>query len=167
MRTLIFILTFLLTFNSWALPCRQFESVAEYLNTKKFIAASRDYRRLQREPELRLADVNQAKSITYRFPAFEELGFGKPGGEGWKPYHGRLQKSALHGKQVGWEISNSKGHARLRIDWDPQKGAHYNIEITERSSGRPETHKLAVRFECGASPCTEQQVVRMVERMQL
>lgn len=167
MRALILIIAFIFTSTAWALPCREFENVAEYLSTKKFIAATREHRHLKREPEIKVSDVNQAKSIAFRFPAFEELGFGKVAGEGWKPYMGRLEKSSLNGKQVGWEISNDKGHARLRLDWDPDKGAHYNIEITRRKVGEAsETHKLAIKFDCGPTPCSERQLSQMVMRMQ-
>lgn len=164
MRSLI-VLLFLFSFKTFALSCRQYANVAEYLNTQKFVKASREYRALGREPELNLADINQARSVAFRFPAFEELGFGKPGGSNWVPYQGRLSKSALNGKNIGWEVRNEKGHARLRLDWDPQKGAHYNIEIMERHNGRTETHKLAINFSCGPAPCTERQVVDMVDRM--
>jgi len=123
-------------------------------------------RDLKREAHIDLHDINQAKTVAYRFPAFEELGFGKPGGQGWKPYSGRLEKSALYGKKIGWEVKNDNGYARLRLDWDPEKGAHYNIEITEKKFGKSETHKLAVSFKCGERPCTQDQVVKMAERMQ-
>lgn len=146
--------------------CLDYDKLADYLNTKKFVKVSRDMRALKREPTIDLHDINQAKTVAYRFPAFEELGFGKPGGEGWKPYSGRLEKSALYGKKIGWEVKNDNGYARLRLDWDPQKGAHYNIEITEKKGGRSETHKLAVSFKCGNNPCTQDQVVKMAERMQ-
>lgn len=146
--------------------CLDYDKLADYLNTKKFVKVSREMRDLKKEALIDLHDINQAKTVAYRFPAFEELGFGKPGGEGWKPYSGRLEKSALYGKKIGWEVKNDKGYARLRLDWDPQKGAHYNIEITEKKMGKSETHKLAVSFQCDNKPCTQAQVVKMAERMQ-
>lgn len=162
MRALILLFISLPAFGK----CLDYDKLADYLNTKKFVKVSRDMRALKREPTIDLHDINQAKTVAYRFPAFEELGFGKPGGEGWKPYSGRLEKSALYGKKIGWEVKNDNGYARLRLDWDPQKGAHYNIEITEKKGGRSETHKLAVSFKCGTNPCTQDQVVKMAERMQ-
>ena len=163
MRALII---FLISFSAWSMPCRQYANVAEYLNTQKFIKASRDHRSLRREPQLNLGDINQAKALSYRFPAFQDLGFGRPGGQGWSAYIGRHPRSVLNGKRIGWEIRNQNGHARVRLDWDPDKGAHYNIEITDKKGGRNETHKLAVSFLCGEKKCTEGQVLRMAERMQ-
>lgn len=151
----------------WALgrSCREFEKVADYLNTQKFIKASRDHRSLKVEPHLNVEDLNQARTLAYRFPAFKDLGFGNPGGEGWKVYQGRMERSVLNGKKVGWEIKNENGHARIRLDWDPQKGAHYNIEITEKNAGKSETHKLAVNFLCQGRKCTEEDVKRMAEKL--
>lgn len=146
----------------YAKSCREYEKVAEYLNTQKFIKASRDHKALKREPNLNVGDVNQARVLAYRFPAFEELGFGAPGSKGWEVYKGRLEKSGLYDKKIGWKIKNDKGFARLRLDWDPDKGAHYNIEITQKN----ETHKLAISFLCGNQKCTEAQVLKMAERMQ-
>lgn len=166
MRAVIIIFTILLALPAWSRSCRQFDNVAEYLNTQKFIRASRDHRALRREPQLNLGDINQAKTLSYRFPAFKDLGFGVPGGQGWSPYIGRHPRSVLNGKRIGWETRNQNGHARVRLDWDPEKGAHYNIEILDKTNGRNETHKLAVSFLCGERKCTEQQVLRMADRMQ-
>jgi hypothetical protein len=148
------------------MSCREYEKVADYLNTKKFVKASREYRILKKEPLLNLGDINQARAISYRFPAFEDFGFGRPGGPGWTVYKGRHPKSVLNGKDIGWEIKNSNGHARVRLDWDPDKGAHYNIEITKKALGKTENHKLAVSFLCGNAKCTEQQLLKIADRLQ-
>jgi hypothetical protein len=163
MRALILLLISFPVFGK----CLDYDKLADVLNTKKFVKISREARDLKKEAHIELSDINQAKTIAYRFPAFEEMGFGKAGGEGWKPYSGRLEKSALYGKKIGWEVKNDKGYARLRLDWDPQKGGHYNIEITEKTQfGKSETHKLAVGFQCANKPCTQEQVLKMAERMQ-
>lgn len=164
MRALIIFL--LLSSQAFARNCKQYEKLADYLNTKTFIKVSKEHRALKREPHVDLADINQAKVTAFRFPAFEDLGFGKPGGRGWVPYEGRMSKSGLYGKKIGWEIKNENGHARLRLDWDPEKGAHYNVEITEKKNGRSETHKLAISFNCGTQKCSEQQLLKIAERMQ-
>jgi hypothetical protein len=166
MRALILFITLLSTTSLFALPCKQYDKVAEYLNTKKFIAASREHRALKKEPQLNLGDSNQARSVAYRLPAFEELGFGKPGSAGWSSYKGRMEKSSLNGKKIGWEVKNDKGHARVRLDWDPEKGGHYNIEITQSVNGKKETHKLAVGFLCGNVKCSEAQIIKMAEKLQ-
>jgi hypothetical protein len=166
MRPLIIAAIYLFSSVSFARTCKQYDKVAEYLNTQKFVKASRDHRALKREPTLNLGDINQARSLSYKFPAFEDLGFSKPGGPGWESYVGRHPRSGLNGKNIGWEIRNEKGHARIRLDWDPEKGAHYNIEIMERNFGKTETHKLAVSFLCGNVKCSESQLLKMAERMQ-
>jgi hypothetical protein len=145
--------------------CKEFEKVADYLNTQKFIKASRDHRVLKVEAQLNVDDLNQARTLAYRFPAFKDLGFGIPGGEGWKVYEGRMERSVLNGKKVGWEIKNENGHARIRLDWDPQKGAHYNLEITEKKAGKSETHKLAINFLCQGQKCSEDQIKKMAENL--
>jgi hypothetical protein len=167
MRALILLLLTFLSISAYAKNCKEYERVAEYLDTEKFVEASRHHRKTPTgEIHLDLDDVNQARSLTYKFPAFEDLGFGKPGGRGWKSYTSRHPHSALQGKKIGWEIKNEHGHARIRMDWDPVKGGHYNIEITEKNPMRHETHKLAISFLCGGQKCTEQQVLKMVNKMQ-
>ena len=163
MRALI-IFVFLCEF-AFGRSCKEFEKVADYLNTQKFIKASRDHRVLKVEAQLNVDDLNQARTLAYRFPAFKDLGFGNPGGDGWKVYEGRMERSVLNGKKVGWEIKNENGHARIRLDWDPQKGAHYNLEITEKKAGKSETHKLAINFLCQGQKCSEDQVKKMAENL--
>lgn len=143
--------------------CRGLEQAAEFLNTNSFLARSR---REAREMDVSLADINQARSFAFRFPAFRDLGFGLPNAQDWRRYRGRLENSQLHGRDIGWEISNDSGHARVRLDWDPQRGGHYNIEISRMHNGRRENHRLAVNFQCNNHPCSSQEVTRMAENMQ-
>jgi len=169
---------FLLTFfslSAHAIKCKTYERLADYLNTKKFLEISKEHsfqvkeyaRKLKdkkikdksslvkpKEPELNLKDINEARSVAFNFPAIQELGFGKPGGSGWSNTKGTLSKSVAYGKINGWATSNSKGAAKIRLDWDPHKGAHYNIEITQKNGG---THKLAITFLCAGKPCSEKQ----------
>lgn len=160
---LALILTTLLAVSAFAKHCREFQMVAEYLDSKKFLRASRA---AGKELHIALEDVNQAKMLAYRFPVFRELGFGAPGGDQWHHYESRHPHSSLHGMKVGWEVKNQHGHARIRIDWDPEKGGHYNIEISDRKNGSLEHHKLAISFLCGDQKCSEQQVRKMAEKMQ-
>ena len=47
---------------------------------------------------------------------------------------GRLERSALNGKEVG--VRSPPGHRpfwRLRLDYDPTKGCHFNAEIKGQS----------------------------------
>jgi len=142
--------------------CRGLERAAEFLSTNRFLQRSRTERR---ELDIPLADINQARSFAFRFPAFRDLGFGLPNAQSWRRYRGRLESSDLHGRNVGWEISNAQGHARVRLDWDEVKGGHYNIEIQRLHNGRNETHRLAVQFQCNNSPCSRQDVTRLAESM--
>lgn len=160
------IIAFIFSSTVEAKHCREMQKVGEFLNTNKFINASREARKDKHEAHLDLEDVNQAKMLAYRFPAFEDLGFGRPGGPDWHFYESRHPHSVLNGKKVGWEVKNGNGHARVRLDWDPEKGGHYNIEITEKKANRHETHKLAISFLCGGKKCTEHQIEKMAEKMQ-
>lgn len=46
---------------------------------------------------------------------------------------GRLEKSALHGKEIGISYSNKAGDwGIIRLDYDPLKGPHYNVTVTMR-----------------------------------
>lgn len=146
--------------------CGDFTKAAELLTPDRFVQRSRESRALGvGELSVNLQDVNQAKSLAFKFPAFQQMGFGLPGRE-WQPYNSRMQRSAMFGRRVGWETRSADGgHARVRLDWDPQKGAHYNIEISKTVNGRSETHKLAVGFQCQNRPCSERDVVQMLERM--
>jgi hypothetical protein len=143
--------------------CRGLERAMEFLNTNRFLQRSRE---VGRELMLPLADISQARSFAFRFPAFRELGFGSPNANTWRRYQGRLAASDLHGHNVGWEISNGQGHARVRLDWDEHKGGHYNIEIRRLHNGRNETHRLAVQFQCNNHPCSRQDINRLAQSMQ-
>lgn len=165
MRSLITLSLLVFSFNIQARTCATYDKLADFLNTKKFIKISKEQRVLKKEALLELGDINQARSIAYKFPAFKELGFGNPGGTGWTPYVGRLEKSSSYGKKVGWNIKNDNGHARVRLDWDKEKGAHYNIEITQKVNGKSETHKLAISFLCEGKPCSEKQYIKFTEKI--
>jgi hypothetical protein len=167
MRYLNLGLMLLITGEVWAKRCLDYENAARYMNTRSFLRESREHRRLHgREPDLPLGDINQARAYSMRFPAFDELGFGQPGTTGWKRYACRMPKSVLNGKNCGFEISNERGHARVRLDYDPVKGAHYNIEITPRVNGASEqSAKLAVLFPCNGRKCSELEIGAMADRM--
>lgn len=172
MRALILLLVFISS-SVFAKNCKQYEELAKFMDVRKFREASKASRMAGLgEPTVLLGDINQAKAITYRFPALEEMGFGRVGNQGWAPYYSRMESSPLHGMKVGYEIKNERGFARVRLDWDKNKGPHYNIEITEKTKfGKAETHKLAVQFPCPVANCADEKVARkwireVSERMQ-
>lgn len=159
----VIVLLFFFAGTAEAKLCRGLEKAMEFLNTNRFLQRSRTERR---ELDIPLADISQARSFAFRFPAFRDLGFDLPNAHTWRRYQGRLEASDLHGKNVGWEISNAQGHARVRLDWDENKGGHYNIEIRRLHNGRNETHRLAVKFQCNNHPCSRHEVNRLAESME-
>jgi hypothetical protein len=167
MRTLVVFVLFITSTNSWSKKCIDYENVANFMNTRNLVRESREHRRKYgREPEVQVGDLNQARVLAMRLPAFDDLGFGQPGTSGWKPYLARHPQNPLNGKNAGFEIRNEKGHARVRLDWDPQKGAHYNIEITPKKMGSSEeTVKLAIRFPCHGRECTREEFASMGEKL--
>lgn len=44
-----------------------------------------------------------------------------------------MDKSSLKGMRSGWQMKNANGDiARVRLDFDPNKGGHYNIEVFKK-----------------------------------
>jgi hypothetical protein len=162
MRALI--LAILFTNIVWA-KCEHLEQAADMLDTKKILKA---YKTSKAEPTVKLKDVNQARSYVYQHPTLSQLGFGTPNKSAWKPYHSRLEKSTFHSKRIGWEKKLDNGaSARVRIDWDPNSGAHYNIEIFKaKIDGKSENLKLKVEFDCAGKECSEKEVLAMVNSFQ-
>ncbi|NJM23481.1 MAG: hypothetical protein HC907_35045 [Richelia sp. SM1_7_0] len=61
-----------------------------------------------------------------------------------QPVIGRLKSSAGHGKVIGFQSSD--GMARVRLDYDPTKGPHFNIEDFRAGKGA-NALKIAIPFE--------------------
>ncbi len=61
-----------------------------------------------------------------------------------KPLIGRLKASAGHGKTVGFQSADGK--LRLRLDFDPAKGPHFNFEDFRYGKGSNAV-KIALPFE--------------------
>lgn len=151
--------------------CGDFARAEELLNTKKFVSSSNERRvmneerrRLNRptvpEEEIVMGDRNMARNYAMKFPAFRDLGFPEPGTPGWQPHIKRaVGGSKAGGLRDGLKINHHGRYAEIRLDWDPHKGMHYNIVIEDQSGV---THKLAVKFDCNNSPCSEAQYLRAV-----
>jgi hypothetical protein len=134
------------------------------LDSKSFIEVSKDHlhrnreRRLlglppEAEPSLSLADINQARSFTMNFPAIRDLGFPPISAAEWSPHLKRaVGGSKAGGLRDGWKINHHGRYAVVRLDFDPVKGMHYNIELQDQMK---RTHKLSVQFNCNNRPCTE------------
>jgi hypothetical protein len=147
--------------------CKDLEKAADYLNSKNILKA---YKGQGKEPSIKLLDVNQARAYTYKHPALDELGFGSPSANtlsDWKPYKSRLEKSSFYNKKIGYEKKLPDGSsARVRLDWDPETGGHYNIEIFKaKIDGKSENLKLKVEFDCMGKKCTQGEILKMVEKL--
>ncbi len=166
MRALI--IYFLFTSYAFAI-CRGFQRAEELLDTRRFLSASNEHllrneerRRHRLPPEseeiLQLNDINQARSFAHNFPAIRDLGFPPLSANTWTPHIKRaVGGSRAGGLKDGWKINHNGRYAVIRLDFDPQKGMHYNIEL-EDSARR--THKLAIEFNCNNRPCTEADYMR-------
>ncbi len=169
MRALIFIL-FISSFAH--ATCRSFQRAEELLNTERFVAASNSHilrneeRRRQRLPpeaeeRLQLGDINQARSFAHNFPAIHDLGFPPLAANTWRPHIKRnVGGTSAGGLRDGWMINHNGRYAVVRLDFDPKKGMHYNIEIED---AQRRTHKLAVEFNCNNRPCTEADYLRTMQ----
>jgi hypothetical protein len=147
--------------------CPDYDRAAELMNTRNFVKASNDTRKTTglKELNIKFQDINQAREYAFNFPALKEWGFMSSGITA-APYIGRLKSSAFHGKQTGWKFEKPNGDsAVIRLDWDPQKGAHYNISFTRHTPNGRESHRLALNFDCGARSCSEAEVLRMLDRI--
>lgn len=168
------ILLLLYATNTWA-DCASLETASKLLDSDTFIKTNQKLRAQKIEPTVKLADVSQARNYAYKFPAFEEFGFGLPSKnslQGWKPYRSRMSKSAFNEKIIGWEKKLPNGSsARIRLDWEPIAGsnkgiAHYNIEFFKiNKNGKNENFKLKVEYKCHNGPCSEQEILSQVNRM--
>ncbi|SOD63648.1 RHS repeat-associated core domain-containing protein, partial [Streptomyces zhaozhouensis] len=88
--------------------------------------------RPRRQPEQvteTYADINQARNR-----ALELLGDINPHTR--QPYVGRLESAATHGQVVGFETVVDGTWKRFRMDYDPGKGPHFNVEIGRGAEGQ-------------------------------
>lgn len=171
MRALIFL--FFLSSVVYA-NCRSFEAAEQLLDSRRFLENSRNHiarneeRRRQRLPPeseqtLQLGDMNQARNYALRFPAIRELGFPEVSQSTWTPHIKRaVGGSPAGGMRDGWKINHNGRYAVIRLDYDPTKGMHYNIELED---ARGLTHKLAVEFNCNNRPCTQADYLRAMQTL--
>lgn len=124
------------------------------------------------EMTLQVDDANTARDLAYQLEIFRDIRVGTPGrpaarGQGWENFIGDLEASALNGRLVGLERKLPDGtSARIRLDWDPQRGGHYNIDIrAPNGNGKMEDLNLAIGFRCGGRPCSEQEVFRLQDEL--
>lgn len=150
-------------------PCeRLLDPAKRLLDPEAWIEKCRVYKIAKKgDPFVELPSKEAATRYAYQFPALEKYGFGKVNKLDWTRVTGRMETSKLYGKFIGWERKLEDGAwARVRIDYAPSDGAHYNIEMRVLDdNGRYQSYNLSVHFECGGYACTEDQVIRMVERM--
>ncbi len=154
--------------------CRSFQRAEELLDTRRFVSASGDHiarnagrraRGLPPESELRLqvGDISQARSYSMNFPAIRDLGFPPLNANTWRPHTKRaVGGSRAGGMRDGWEINHNGQFGRVRLDYDQNKGMHYNIELED---ARGKTHKLSVEFKCNNRPCTEADYLKTMQAL--
>jgi PHD/YefM family antitoxin component YafN of YafNO toxin-antitoxin module len=107
----------------------------------------------------------ETRRFVYDLPVYQNLGLGTPP-NGWQRIEGSLENTAFFRRPTGYRRMINGREARIRVDWDPTKGAHYNIELPGvDANGRAVTHKLAVGFRCGGRPCTEAEVFDMANEL--
>ncbi|TDC76324.1 DUF6531 domain-containing protein [Streptomyces hainanensis] len=106
----------------------------------------------RRRPEVvteTFADINQARNH-----ALDLLGDINPHTR--RPYRGRLESANTYGQVVGFETVVDGTWKRFRIDFDPGKGPHFNVEV-----GRgPDAERFAVPWEG-----TEQDMLNALSRL--
>ncbi len=98
----------------------------------------------------------QARNLAFKLP--EGMGFSFGDYTKAEPFYSRM----LQGKRAGWKMSNEKGEvAVVRLDYDPNKGAHFNIEIhnvADANGNSKSSYKVAIPFKCGGKVCSEAQL---------
>ncbi|MDR3606646.1 MAG: hypothetical protein P4M08_04600 [Oligoflexia bacterium] len=120
------------------------------------------------EPGITFSSFERARNYVLKFPAFQRLGFNTGDATQWSRVYVRLPKSPFYGKFVGWETKLANGnYARYRYDYDPEKGAHWNIEMSiVNENGRHEDLKLSVQFLCGTGKqCTQAQALAYLKSL--
>ncbi|MBA2403727.1 MAG: hypothetical protein H0V66_03065 [Bdellovibrionales bacterium] len=153
---------------SFAMDCAKAEKMGDFLNMngKSFMEASKTHKLTHKtELSVNVGDVNQARKMAYKFPALEDLGF-PPVNKNWDPFIVKMDKSSLKGMRSGWQYKNANGDiAIIRLDYDPIKGGHYNIDVMKKTPKGKESYKLAIEFDCNGRPCTSEQVVKLAKGM--
>ena len=163
------LLSILISAQAFALTCEKAEKMGEYLtmNGAKFMDAYKKHKLAGHTDELRVAvgDVNQARKMAYKFPALEDMGF-PPVGKNWEPFIVKMEKSSLKDMRSGWRYKKPNGDiATVRMDYDPVKGAHYNIDVMKKNPTGKESYKLSIEFDCNGKPCTGDQVKKLAQSM--
>lgn len=123
------------------------------------------------EQIVELDTVEDARKFAYQNPLFEKYGFGYQGADelgGWSRFESNFKNSPFNGMVTGWTKKLDNGNwARVRLDWDPVKGAHYNTELKVfDDTGKFKTIKFASEFKCSGLPCTEKQAMKLVQALQ-
>lgn len=147
---------------------QQARDAVDYLNPKVWIERYREsHAKSKREPVVEFDSYEHARNYVFNFKPLESLGFTLPNSNEWKRYFSRLPASKAAGKVTGWEQTLQNGsHARIRLDYSPELGTHYNIEVRHlKPNGGFEHVKLAVPFKCGNQACGEQEYQKIIERM--
>lgn len=131
----------------------------------------KEYETLGHEPLVVFETIEQARFYALNHPAFRLYEFGfieATQNSGWSKFTVTMEKSSFYGKVAGWEKKLPDGRfARYRLDWDPEIGGHINLEfIFFNQNKQLKKVKLAVGFNCADRPCTDLDVMNIVEKLQ-
>lgn len=132
------------------------------------------YEMLGHEPLVIFETIEQARFYALNHPAFKIFEFGfiggveKAGEASWNKFTVTMEKSSFYGKVAGWEKKLPDGRfARYRLDWDPEIGGHINLEfIFFNENQQLRKVKLAVGFNCAEKPCTDLDVMSIIQKLQ-
>jgi hypothetical protein len=112
---------------------------------------------------VRLESFEQARNIAMNLPALKQMGLDVNDVSRRRPFIANHETAiSTNGKPVGYEVKLDDGSwGRVRLDWDKEKGSHFNIEVTKDGK----RHKAAVLFNCNGRPCSEAEVSRLAAQM--
>ncbi|OFZ18016.1 MAG: hypothetical protein A2X94_04510 [Bdellovibrionales bacterium GWB1_55_8] len=188
MRHLIWIVAFAMTSTALAKPmaassCSKWQQLAKQIEPKAFFEqarkkseeakiAGKSGQRIPGEVVFdQLDNFDQARNLAFNFPPGDRLGVSFRDYGKLTRYKATMGSSVLNGRYVGWRQDFSDGSSAIvRLDWAPDRGAHFNIEYLKvRSRANPahrDNFKAAIMFKCQGRPCTEKEVLQLSKQFQ-
>ena len=111
--------------------------------------------------------VEQARDFVFRFPLLKKLGVPFDDYSKWERFAVTMNSSDFYGLKVGWQrVVPGGGKARIRLDYDPNIGLHYNIELMKVNvDGTPSNYLYAIRALCNGEVCSRKQAKKIAEKL--
>lgn len=146
---------------------QKFNDIEKFSDPKEL---EKQYKMQQSDVIIHFNGVEDARFFAQNHTIFKKYGFKPPTHSpmnNWVPYVSTLEKSKAKGRIVGYENKLENGNwARYRIDWSPEDGAHFNVEMKVKGRfGQSKNIKFATFFKCNNEPCTEAQVLKMIDKI--